>query len=70
MVAYAFNPDTHEAEKGGLKSEASLSKSIRPYLKNKLNKVKAKGLGSAQVVECLPSKQTQGPEFNPLPLPL
>jgi hypothetical protein len=46
-------PATQEVEIGGSRSEASLSKSMRLCLKNKL---KQKGLGAAYMIECLPNK--------------
>jgi hypothetical protein len=49
-------PAIQEAEVGGSQSEASLGKSVRLYLKNKL---KAK----EQVVRAL-EQQVQGSEFN------
>jgi hypothetical protein len=42
MGENAIIPALREVEVGGSQSEASLSKSLRPYLKNKL---RAKGLG-------------------------
>jgi hypothetical protein len=41
MVVHTLTPATQEAEVGGSWSKARTSKSMRPYLKNKL---KAKGL--------------------------
>jgi hypothetical protein len=46
-------PDTWEVEVGGSWSEASLSKSMRLYLKNKPKVKRAKD--DHQVVECLAS---------------
>jgi hypothetical protein len=40
MVAHPIVPATQEMEIGRLWSEASLGKSMRPYLKNKLKKKK------------------------------
>jgi hypothetical protein len=41
MVVHAYTPATLKTKVGGLWSETSQGKSVRPYLKNKL-----KGLGA------------------------
>jgi hypothetical protein len=48
-------PEIWDMEIGGSQSEANLGKSRRPYLKKQTKT--AKGLGQAQVVEHLSSKQ-------------